>query len=856
MSIINTLPNVNGFVAKPLVNSLISTKNGYSQAGLNNIYIIDFKTPVDINKYIDILKCNSDIEYAEPYYTFELHELPNDPLTVNQYYLNNINAYKAYNIARGDTNVVIAIVDTGVDLNHDDLFGNIKFNYNDPINGIDDDMDGYVDNFYGWDFADYDNNPHATVSIHGTRVAGLAAAVTNNNIGIYGISNNCRFMPIKIANDNGTIIGAYEGVLYAADHGCKIINCSWGSNFESLMGKDIIDYAINYRNCIVVASAGNSKTDLKFYPASYNGVISVGATNIYDNKWSGSSYGTLVDICAPGENVYSTSLNNSYSYGNGTSYSAPIVAGAAALLVANLNITNPTQVAEKLRITADIIDTLPENLFFKYHMGYGRLNIFNALTDTTLPSVRITSYNVFNHKGQIPMAGDSLFVACNFTNYLSQTSNTLIRVSSDNDHIEITNNTFSAGKLLSMQQTNNYSNPFIIKVKNDAPKNLSIKLFCSIKDQGYNDYQFIDFFVNPDYINFDNGTIKTSVCGNGKIGFSDTENKYGLGIIYQKQNILADGGIIIGYSPQNMASAVVGNYTFKNTSAIDTQFVDNKYYFSNTQFEPADTIDFKKIIVTNKIVLQKNTINPSTIFYYYTIKNIDNIEIRNLRMGLYADFDLIYQTSNETGYIDSLNLLYTFSNLSKLMYSGICLLNNIKSVPHSFDIIAGGNGGLDITNSFTREQKWYAMQTQRIYAGNNGDSINVSTLLSTPEFALMPNDTIQFCFAIIAANNYFELTNAAQLAIYEYRNSLPQAINKTKLNFNVWPNPATKNININTCFYGNKVINIIDLTGKVIFTGNYTGSFINIKTSQLPKGVFIIEVIENKTNYRKKIIIE
>ncbi|RLD77529.1 MAG: hypothetical protein DRJ10_11775, partial [Bacteroidetes bacterium] len=410
-----------------------------AQFDLSNIYKIKLKNSQNLISHIIELNRLESIEYAELYPIAYIFDTPNDPKISSQYYLNKIKAFEAHQISKGDTNIVIGIVDTGVDLLHEDLKDNYKYNYADPINNIDDDMDGYVDNYYGWDVANDDSNPQSHVNIfgetnyHGTKVSGMASAVTNNNIGIASIGYKTKILPIKVMDSTGRIVAGYEGIIYAADHGCDIINCSWGSNSPSKFAQDAINYATQYKNCLIVAAAGNKsaaidgRPDTWFYPASYNNVLSVAATGTNDIRWNGSSYATTVDVSAPGENVFFTKQFNSYGTGYGTSYAAPLVAGLAGLIKAQRPELTNKQISEQIRVTSDIIDTLSENSYYSKQLGYGRINAHRALSINDMPAVRIDSFEIIANNISTQIAGDTLQVIFTATNYLAQVTNTVIR---------------------------------------------------------------------------------------------------------------------------------------------------------------------------------------------------------------------------------------------------------------------------------------------------------------------------------------------------------------------------------------------------------------------------------------------
>jgi thermitase len=268
------------------------------------------------------------VEYAEPngvaYAVGKPKDgtKPNDPFFPLQWGPVKINAPKAWDIAKGSANVRIAINDTGIDSDHEDLAAKTVFraNYTDTL--TDDDI-------YG----------------HGTHCAGIAAGITNNSIGIAGVGWNCSLMSIKVMNDEGW--GYYDwiakGVIYATYNGAKVISMSLGGSSPSLTMKNAVDYAWT-KGVVVVAAAGNANTNSAFYPAYYSNCIAIGATDQNDARAGFSNYGSWVDVAAPGVDIYSTLPNHAntlndyygtglyYGYLSGTSMATPHVAGEAGLL--------------------------------------------------------------------------------------------------------------------------------------------------------------------------------------------------------------------------------------------------------------------------------------------------------------------------------------------------------------------------------------------------------------------------------------------------------------------------------------------------------------------------------------------
>ena len=359
--------------------------------GLERIYEIKYSDDRPIEKVINELLKNDQVEYAEPSFIDHLNYDPNDPSFGLQNYLKQVKAPEAWNIIRNSSTVVIGIVDSGSDLDHPDLAANIYVNTSDPINGKDDDNDGYIDNYWGWDMTgasyvfgykgDNDPNVKSQDNDHGVHVSGIASAVSDNNIGVSSIASNAKLLIVKCAADNennSRFYNAYEGIKYAVDHGAKIINCSWGSDNYSNSNLDIINYALS-KDCLIIAAAGNDDSSEKHYPSSYPGVISVASVDVNDRKSGFSNYGPDVSISAPGSAIYNTIFNNAYGYKQGTSMAAPVVASAAALLKAYYPSYTMKQIGQLMVATADNIDN--KNPGYLGELGSGRLNVYRALTE-------------------------------------------------------------------------------------------------------------------------------------------------------------------------------------------------------------------------------------------------------------------------------------------------------------------------------------------------------------------------------------------------------------------------------------------------------------------------------------------
>jgi len=328
----------------------------------------------------------SGVQYIEEVPQYETFVVPND-VHINQWNLAKVNAFDAFDIVADASSVTIAIVDDAVLTTHPDLQANIYQNPNEVINGIDDDGNGFIDDVNGFDVADNDNDasPPSTASSsnfsHGTHCAGLASAVTNNNLGIASFGMNAKILPVKCkpdASSGGSLPFAYKGLEYAITTDCDVISMSWGGGFYSLTYQTLIDIA-HSKGKVLIAAAGNSNVSAPMYPASYNHVINVAASQQQDKKASFSNYGNTIDVTAPGMNIWSAVAGSTtYDYMSGTSMACPLVSGIAALMIANNPGTSPDSLESCLKRSCDNIDL--ENPNYINQLGAGRVNAFKALT--------------------------------------------------------------------------------------------------------------------------------------------------------------------------------------------------------------------------------------------------------------------------------------------------------------------------------------------------------------------------------------------------------------------------------------------------------------------------------------------
>ncbi len=780
---VNRPSNVRGKISAETVSRLES---------LARIQRVMFPEDLDMAYIARKLSAHRGIEYAEPVYYQQLDVVyPNDPFfhpdsvdvgeEVEQDYLNFIRAPEAWVKATGDSEVVIAIIDSGTDWRHPDLLANVWTNPGEaehPNDGEDNDGNGYEDDIHGWDFYGGrdvnrkiygDNDPSGVGQPHGTHTAGIAAAVTDNGIGVASLSYNVTYMPVKVGSDSGDNLRyGYEGILYAAQNGADIINCSWGSLYYSRTAEEIVETALSM-GVIIIASAGNENTDSDYYPIGYSGVFGVGAVDKYGEKAIYSNYGSYVDVSAPGNEIYSTVFKGQYDNINGTSMAAPIVSALAALLKsAHPDWDNDRILAQIAGTSVAISDDEG------YLRGTGYIDAAAAMGDPVI-FVEVEDYSFSDGNDGLFNIGETIQASFKITNCGEDISNLGFNIYSTTGYSTPSTDSRTIGALKHGDTVVISDITFHINdgIPDDAKEYIRLDFTAG---EAVN-FQVMDFDVNPSYVTLSANTISVSIDGKGHIGYVDyPDNSKGIPFVvtdYTTDNesvfnvpLLFEGGLMSGTARDRVANNVRG----ENQMVADRDFRTTE----NIQIETApDGSQQKGSIVfndidagesSNHVVVNLNTYsfkepgNDQYVIFAYTFKNTGSETLEHFIPGLFLDFDVPDGEAYDDYmfYLPDDDILVITEDseaadnsifIGATVVGGIgspWIIENARPDPetdHPDSVLFGIYGG------FSESEKWQALSGGKSNAKSAAVG-DVSMVTASEGFDLLPDGEKQVIFVI------------------------------------------------------------------------------------------------------------
>lgn len=830
------------------------------------------------------------VEWAEPLYEYHLCDEPNDPYLSYQWYLDQVRMPQAWDVYQGTGNVIIGIVDTGIDSSHADLKAALWVNDAERSGtpGFDDDHNGYVDDVWGWDFGESDNDPAPSVwqnirqkkQYHGTWVAGVAGAVSNNGIGIASAVYHAKLLAIKVTEDDNLDQVFYadqgaEGIVYAADQGAKIINCSWGGEKNSLT-EEAVAYA-TAKGSIVIAAASNENVDDASYPAAFPQALSVAATTQSDTKAGFSNYHYTVDISAPGVSMYTTSYPDEGNYGSvqGTSFSAPLVSSVAALVMGYRSDLTALQVREQVRVSADPIDYY--NVTYAGKLGKGRLNAYNALT-MEYQSLRLMDVDLAEHLGNsddgIFEPGESIDLTFTLVNYLAEASGVQVTISVANPDVTIENSQIAIASMGTLAEWHNRFDPVLIHINEDAPSGQTIEIKVKITTaEAYTQTEIIPFDVIPPYATIEGGNVALTISSFGRLGYVDIDTELGRGFEYGSAgNLLFEGAILAGTHADSISDVARGE-DLVNTQNMDFFPIDGGEieWISPGPISDEQTVAvYRDNLADNPLDLQirqrcyafDEAAYDDFVMMAFDLINMRAKSLTNLYFALYMDWDIGDSSDNNSvGYDEENQLAYTYEASSSI-YGGVTVLGDTEaSAYRSYD------NREELDDGFTDSDKYQALKGG-IQLTTSTATNDYSQLFGVGPFTIPAGDTITVGLAVVGGASLTQLQQNAQNAKAKwdalFTNSSSADEDSVKL-FSVYPNPfQTRSTLGYVLSKENQIrISIVDLLGREVLMltdgtqakGAHTVSWDgSTRTGPAASGVYFYRAVINGDIYVKKCI--
>jgi len=704
-------------------------------AVLEQFFTVKTQSKQALQVALDSLRRLPGVLYAEPLYNYQPLYVPNDPGANSanapnyQYYLEKIKAFEAWDIEQGNPSVVIAIIDYGFRLTHEDLQGKLHPAYYD-VAGNDTNLSGIY---------------------HGTVVAGVSSATPDNAKGIAGVGFHCRYLPIKAISDDFTYFNFDGALLYAAAQGASVINMSFGRPItpiepESEFERDLLRLMVDYYDIVLVAAGGNSGKDEKWSPAVYPEVIAVPGTNANDQKWggwgSGSTFGYHMDVAAPAQYIYSTYNRHDSDYYpatgiSGTSFAAPQVSAAAALVRAHYPGLNARQVMARLMATADNIDA--QNPAFIGKLGKGRLNIYRALTETQVFAVTPSDpilYALGNERYALHMK---------HTNLLTPATHVQVRINSLSPYVNVIAATANIGDMATLESKETPLGALVIELTGDIPASHTAYIGIEYTaDQGIF-REYVELRFAPLYPALFDKRLTFWYDTKGHLAVYDYP--YSRGMRFNDTTYARAGGFVMAVSQDSLWSTLpdyVGgmNSDFEETASWSAPSA--MYTF----LQPTATSAYT---VTERLYL--DSLVPGVLFQEYRVHN-RQLFADTVRLGLFYDFDLPDVSLQQCAVDTAVPMIYARDGSGH--YTAIALLQAFRQIDttyYAFDV-DGSNGSLALNDGFSAADMWGAMTSNRLQAG--GNNANVAALASI-HLSIPAQDSAWVAWAVLSAPSHDSL---------------------------------------------------------------------------------------------------
>ncbi len=758
----------------PTPNNIASTNTSNALVeALIHTAVIHSSIPAD--KLARLLATIDDVDTAQVIPTYELQEVPNDPLVNESYHHVRIQTFEAWRNLPAVPPVTVAIIDTGVETGHPDLqdaiwtnpgeTGNDDRGRDRRSNGIDDDGNGFVDDWTGWDFLGNggrgDNSP-LPGNVHGTHVAGIVGATANNGLGGAGVATNVRIMAIKVGDDDpsGRNVGRVaDAVLYAVNNGARVINCSFGTPVPLFADVQAYQLATS-RGALIVGAAGNNGSLLALFPAAAPEVVSVAATDADDRLTDFSNIHPTVSVCAPGRAIISTVLNGRYSPETGTSMSAPIVAGVAALIFQRFPSLTPSQVHARLQATATPMSEQREGAQGLF--GTGRVNALSAVTLDPLRWCMVYSPT-------LTTSGTTASLQCALVNELDPLSQARLvarmHVAGQPAAIVIDQ---PLGGLAQRQRVD--VGPLSFPVPDVTDFDVPIRLDLVVIDGSDTVGRATAMSkLNATWRTIQANAIALTVTGTGNLGFRDfPTNLEGDGCRYRNgPSVMYEGALMVGTGPTAVSNAARSSVPQSKDSSftMTSPFVllggesGTDIALSTTYTDVTDPngvgVDVRQTAFQSSADSLRNC-----VILEYVIRNRQDVALSNLCAALFFDWDVSGGGQQDgSAFLNRDGIAFVESLVDPSAPKiGVAMASPLPLAVNIVDNDSRSFSEPGIYGGFPRSTKWFMMS--RGVARSRSRVTDVSMVIGAGPVTLQANDSLRLTFVLGLGPQYADVKAA------------------------------------------------------------------------------------------------
>ncbi|GAC1381623.1 MAG: hypothetical protein NVSMB30_29310 [Hymenobacter sp.] len=654
---------------------------------------------------------------------------------------------------------------------------------------------------------------------------------------------------------------------------------SWGapggySRFE----QDVMTYAAVNRDAVLVAAAGNTNADLQFYPASYDHVLSVSGVDNTDRKSPSATFSHRIDLVAPGISILTTygyhgptssgPADADYIAVGGTSFAAPLVSAAAALVRRQFPQLTAAQVAAQLRQTTDDIYGQPANAAWVGRLGTGRLNVLKALTQTTRQEARVTA-STFEPTRAGYAPGDTLRLAVDVQNLLQPVAGLTVTLTSLSPYLAVRQGRFAVGGLGTLGGASNAAAPFRLAVAaSGIPLNTTATLrYRLTASGGYQLDQYVDVVLNPDYVVLDANDLAVTLTSRGNLGFDNLAGTIGDGVAYRGSgSILSEGGLLLATTPTRVSDRLrssggqsrqsffrLGQATRQQPGPRADQ--EARVAFQDTIPVAGSRVRSVGVAVRQRAYAWATPGRRDFVVLEYSLKNLTADTLRPLYAGLFMDWDLptpdggarnaaAWDSTRTLGYCYALGLPPAPAPAAR--YAGVRLLRGGPPAVYSIDNNAPAGAPVRLVDGFSPAEKFLTLsrgtaRAQRSAGLPNG--ADVSQVIGTRLAKLAPGDSATVAFALLAAPALPQLQAAADAAVLAYAALLPARPLVPVAELQLYPNPTSGLLRVElppgVNFLGVQVINAL---GQLVLQQAVKSSSFVLSLTGLSPGLYTLRV--------------